>query len=71
MINQTRIKYNSNARVERVIGIFEILSLYLRLKFLKVSKNIVKKIRILLVQNVDIIKTGFQEKRGIDFSRWF
>ena len=49
------------------------------LKFLKVFENMMKKIRIhllqkafiLLIKNVDIIKTGFQEKGGIDFSRRF
>ena len=50
------------------------------LKFLRVFENIIKKIRIniqlqkafiLLIKNVDIIKTGFQEKGGIDFSRRF
>ena len=45
------------------------------LKFLKVFENIMKKIRIhllqkafiLLVKKVNIIKTGFQEDGGIDF----
>ena len=49
------------------------------LKFLKVFENIMKKIRIhllqkafiLLIKNVDIIKTGLQGKGGIDFMKSF
>ena len=49
------------------------------LKFLKVSENIMKKIRIhllqkaflLLVKDVDILKTGFQENGGVDYLRRF
>ena len=32
---------------------------------------VLQKAFILLIKNVDIIKTGFQEKGGIDFSRRF
>ena len=49
------------------------------LKFLKVFENMMKKIRIhllqkafiLLIKNVDIIKTGLQGKGGIDFMKSF
>ena len=52
---------------------------YLMIKFLKVFENIMKKIRIHLLQkafmflakNINIIKTGFQENEGIDFLRRF
>ena len=49
------------------------------LKFLKVFENIMKKIRIhllqkaflLLVKDVDILKARFQENGGVDYLRRF